>query len=308
MDKLYADIGNYSTITASTNHKLLNIRSVESDITVRSVLTKNTDDSPTVICQGRKLILGYHATKQKNVQSIVERGKHNPKVVLPYLLCGLRESFNGTVNYLLPKHDKWIEDGLRSQLIGVHEITVNGKFYKHNIVDIKFFLESDIAVEQAFLTRTIDDNGDCLCVDIGGGTTNYLIMTPDATILHRNSIPDIGGISLANDIINSDWMQSFNYAFNTSKVMDAVTDGSLTYGRRYDFSEVFTPLLNNWFDRLIDRIMMDCRDYLSEVATIMFIGGNAELLRDRISNKDGYYIPEHPQIANIQGLINLSGN
>jgi hypothetical protein len=303
--KLFADIGNYSTITALEGGTPLMIRSVEADVTVKSVTPKNTDDSPTVQCDSRKLILGEYATKQKNVQSIVERGKHNPNVVKPYLLSGLRDVFNGSVHYLLPKRDRWVEDGLRSKLIGTHEITVNGKFYKHTITDIQFSLESDVAVEHAFLSGAISDDGDCLAVDIGGGTTNYLVMTSDNTVLHRNSIPDVGGISLANDIINSDWMQSYNYAFNASKVMDAIADGSLTYGRRYDFSEVFKPLLDNWFNRLVDKIMMDCRDYMADVATVMFMGGNAELIRARVASQDGYYIPKNPQMANITALMNL---
>jgi StbA protein len=304
--KLLADVGNYSTITALQGEKPLMIRSAEVDITLKSVMGKETDDSPTVQCEGRKLILGEYATKQKHVQSIVERGKHNPSVIKPYLLSGLREVFNGSVMYLLPKRDRWIEDGLRSKLIGTHEITVNGKFYKHTITDVNFFLESDVAVTQAFLSEAISNDGDCLAIDIGGGTTNYLVMTPDNAVLHRNSLPDVGGISLANDVINSDWMQSQNYAFNASKVMDAIADGSLTYGRRYSFSEVFKPLLNNWFNRLVDHIMMDCRDYMSDVATVMFLGGNASLIRDRIANQDGYYIPENPQMANITALALLN--
>ncbi|MBW4600329.1 MAG: ParM/StbA family protein [Calothrix sp. FI2-JRJ7] len=303
--KLFADIGNYSSITAFKGEKPLMIRSVEADVTVKSVMAKNSDESPTVQCDGKKLILGEFATKQKNVQSIVERGKHNANVVKPYLLSGLREVFNGSVHYLLPKRDRWIEDGLRSKLIGTHEISINGKFYKHTITDIQFFLESDVAAQHAFLSGAIADDGDCLAIDIGGGTTNYLVMTPETTVLHRNSIPDVGGISLANDVINSDWMQSFNYAFNASKVMDAIADGSLTYGRRYDFSEVFKPLLDNWFNRLVDKIMMDCRDYMSDVVTVMFIGGNAELIRSRVANQESYYIPDSPQLANITALMEL---
>lgn len=303
--KLFADIGNYSSITALEGENPLLVRSIEADITIKSATGLNTDESPTVLCEGRKLILGEYATKLKNVQSIVERGKHNPDVIKPYLLCGLREVFNGQVVYLLPKRDRWIEDGLRSKLIGTHEITVNGNFYKHTITDIGFFLESDVAVEHAFLSGAIADDGDCLAIDIGGGTTNYLVMTPDNTVLHRNSIPDVGGVSLANDVINSDWMQGYNYSFNVSKVMDAIADGSLTYGRRYDFSEVFKPLLDNWFNRLVDRIMMDCRDYMADVATVMFMGGNAGLIRDRITNQDGYYIPQNPQMANITALMNM---
>ena len=290
--KLIADIGNYSTITALEGKEPLLIRAVEADITVKSVMSKNTDESPTVLCEGRKLILGEYATKQKNAQTIVEQGKHNPDVIKPYLFAGLRENFQGSISYLVPHRDKWQEDGLRSKLINTHEIAVNGKFYKHTVTDIQFYLESDVAVEAAFITKEIPDDGDCLAIDIGGGTTNFLIMTPDGDVLHRNSFPDVGGVSLANDIINSDLMKSQKYAFKVPKIMDAIADGTFRYGRNYDFFPVFKPLLDNWFNRLVDQIMLDSRDYLSDVATVMFIGGNAELLRDRIQNQDGYYIPQ----------------
>ncbi|NJM21372.1 MAG: ParM/StbA family protein [Richelia sp. SL_2_1] len=303
--KLIADIGNYSTITATENSEPLVIRAVSADITVKSVMTANTDVSPTVEVDGKRLILGDYATKQKNAQTIVERGKFEPGVVKPYLFAGLHSDFTGEVLYLIPEDDRWIKDGLYSKLIGTHEVKVNGKSYKHTFKSIKFFLESDVAVEYAFSEGLIDTDGDCLAVDIGGGTCIYLVMTPSGQVLHRRSIPDVGGISLCYDIINSNLMRSYKYAFKPAKVMDAIADGSLMYGRKYDFSEVYQPLLDDWFNRLINAIQMDCRDLLSDVTTIMFLGGNANLLRDRIANQPGYYIPENPQLTNIQALMNL---
>jgi hypothetical protein len=93
-----------------------------------------------------------------------------------------------------------------------------------------------------------------------------------------------------------------NIAFKTCKVMDAVTDGSLIYGNRYDFSPIFDDLLNDWFNRLVDSITVDAREYLADVVNIMFVGGNANLLRDRATGT-GYFIPENPQLTNIQALL-----
>jgi hypothetical protein len=303
--KLFADIGNYSAITALEGDTPLLMRSVQADITASSVMAPNNQQSPTVLCDGKKYILGEYATKQKNCQSLVAKGKDKAEAVKPYLFAGLRENFNGELHYLLPKRDRRIEDGHRSKFIDTHEITVNGKFYKHTVTDIKFYLESDVATENAFLSGVIPDDGDCLAIDIGGGTTNYLIMTPDSNVLRRNSLQDVGGVSLANDIINSDWMKSRNYPFKPEKVMDAIADGSLIYGRNHDFSSVFKPLFENWFNGLVDHIMLDCRDYLADVGTVMFLGGNANLIRERVANQPGYYIPENPQLANIHALLNI---
>ncbi len=302
-----ADIGNYSTVTALLGQPPQIMRSVSADITHKSVMTLNTDTSPTVEINRKRLILGEYATKQKNSQTAVERGKHSPDIVKPFLFAGLHQDFEGIVRYLIPTRDRFCEDTIKKALIGsVHEITVNGTTYKHRVTDIQFYLESDIAGVYAYRNGWLDDAGDCLIIDIGGGTTNYVVMTPEGIAVHRRSIPDVGGVSLANDIINSDLMQSHahrdNIAFKTCKVMDAVTDGSLIYGNRYDFSPIFDDLLNDWFNRLVDSITVDAREYLADVVNIMFVGGNANLLRDRATGT-GYFIPENPQLTNIQALL-----
>ncbi len=51
--------------------------------------------------------------------------------------------------------------------------------------------------------------------------------------------------------------------------------------------------------------MMDSRDYLADVSTIMFVGGNANLIRDRVVDQPGYYIPENPQMSNIEALMKI---
>jgi hypothetical protein len=85
--------------------------------------------------------------------------------------------------------------------------------------------------------------------------------------------------------------------------MDAVADGTLTYGRKYNFSPVFPTLLENWFNNLMDSITTAANDYLSDVTNIMLIGGNANLVRQKLSSKPGFYIPENPQLSNIKALL-----
>jgi hypothetical protein len=90
-----ADIGNYSTVTALLGQPPQIMRSVSADITHKSVMTLNTDTSPTVEINHKRLILGEYATKQKNSQTAVERGKHSPEIVKPFLFAGLHQDFEG---------------------------------------------------------------------------------------------------------------------------------------------------------------------------------------------------------------------
>lgn len=305
------DIGNYSSITALVGDTPQVIRSAYTDISFTSARTEPTADSPSVELDGKKLMLGSRAVKQKQQATAAERGKSATEIVKPFLFAGLRANFDGTVRFLLPDHNNWDEDAIRKALIGdnPHEVVVNGKSYKHRIRAIDFHLETDVAVRHAYSQGKLDVDGDTLAIDIGGGTTNFVVMTPDGDILARRSIPKVGGVSLANDIINSDLMQDFakreSAAFNTSKVMDAIADGSLCYGRRYDFSSVFPGLLENWFSNLIDTIQTSVNAYMSDVTNIMLIGGNASLVREKLGSKPGFYIPEKPQLSNIEGLLGM---
>jgi hypothetical protein len=303
-----ADIGNYSSITALKGEKPRVMRSVFLDVTYTSARDIDTEDSPSVKLDDKVLVLGERATKQKNPQTAAERGKQLPEFVKPFTLAGLRQDFEGTVRFLVPERSQWDEDSIRKTLVcDVHQVVVNGRSYRHKIKSVEFYPETDLAVSHSYKTGKLDNEGDTLCIDIGGGTTNYVVMSPDGNVLTRRSIPKVGGVSLANDIINSDLMQGYakreSVAFKVPKVMDAVADGTLTYGRKYNFSPVFPTLLENWFNNLMDSITTAANDYLSDVTNIMLIGGNANLVRQKLSSKPGFYIPENPQLSNIKALL-----
>ncbi|MHC5861663.1 ParM/StbA family protein [Nostoc sp.] len=226
----------------------------------------------------------------------------------PFTLAGLRQDFEGTVRFLVPERSQWDEDCIRKTLVSdTHQVTVNGRSYRHRIKSVEFYPETDLAVSHSYKTGKLDMEGDTLCIDIGGGTTNYVVMSPDGNVLTRRSIPKVGGVSLANDIINSDLMQGYakreSVAFKVPKVMDAIADGSLVYGRKYDFSPVFPTLRDSWFNNLMDSITTAANDYLSDVTNIMLIGGNANLVRQKLSSQPGFYIPANPQLSNIQALL-----
>jgi len=303
-----ADIGNYSSITALKGEKPRVMRSVFLDVTYTSARDIDTEDSPSVKLDEKVLVLGERATKQKNPQTAAERGKQLPEFVKPFTLAGLRQDFEGTVRFLVPERSQWDEDCIRKTLVSdTHQVTVNGRSYRHRIKSVEFYPETDLAVSHSYKTGKLDMEGDTLCIDIGGGTTNYVVMSPDGNVLTRRSIPKVGGVSLANDIINSDLMQGYakreSVAFKVPKVMDAIADGSLVYGRKYDFSPVFPTLRDSWFNNLMDSITTAANDYLSDVTNIMLIGGNANLVRQKLSSQPGFYIPANPQLSNIQALL-----
>jgi len=304
---LCCDIGNYSSITALKGEKPRVMRSVFQDVTYTSARDFDTEESPSVKLDNKVLVLGNRAAKQKNPQTAAERGKQLPEFVKPFTLAGLRSNFDGTVRFLVPERSHWEEDTIRQTLIADHQVVVNGRNYRHRIKNVEFYLETDVAVVNAYKNGKLDMDGDTLAIDIGGGTTNYVVMTPDGEILTRRSIPKVGGVSLANDIINSDLMQSYakrdNVAFKVAKMMDAIADASYLYGRKYDFGSIFPSLLENWFNGLIDSITTAANDYLADTTNIMLIGGCANLVRQKLSGKPGFYIPVDPHLSNIQALL-----
>ena len=302
-----ADIGNYSSITALKGEKPRVMRSVIQDVTYTSARDYDSDNSPSVKLDDKVLVLGDRATKQQNSQTAAERGKDLPEFFKPFTLAGLRKDLEGSVRVRGPEQSQWHEDTIRRTLVADHQITVNGTNYRHRIKNVEFFLETDVAVVNAYRNGKLDMDGDTLAIDIGGGTTNYVVITPSLDVLTRRSIPKVGGVSLANDIINSDLMQSFakrdNVAFKVAKMMDAIADASFIYGRKYDFSSVFPGLLENWFNNLMDSISTAANDYLADITNVMLIGGCANLVRQKLSSKQGFYIPANPQLSNIQALL-----
>lgn len=313
---LAVDIGNYSTQSAvifpDGASPIRTIRSLVYDCTqVREVRNGVTNEHNALITIGDKsYLLGDRAGMYKTHLSAAETGKAKPEIALPLLLASLDSSFQGTVKFLIPKHDDASEAFLRQSLVGTHVFTKNGTNLIAEITDISFYEETKAAAEYAFHVGSVAPHDTLFVLDIGGGTVNYGIFTYEQDIfdcLYYKSNANSGGIELAKAIATTDLVQSFSWTTDISRIMSAISQGRTFIGNRpdLDFRPVYEDCVSKWFKSLLSKAKSDVNSFFPDVTKIVWVGGGAGIIKSRVE-RVGHIVLDNPQTANIAHLIRQS--
>jgi hypothetical protein len=324
MNTLCVDIGNYSVLTSVVDARergdINMMRSLIYDCTHNGECRTgmHTVDSPLVNIGNKTYKLGRFAKNYPGFLSAVEAGKNRPDVMLPILLGNTPDGFEGKVKILVPARDEVFEKLIKSAVTGHHTYQVtkerspksDKQVSQSSVVhftEVEFVRETDAAAKFAYESGAIPPDDVALVIDIGGGTINAVVCSYEDdvfNVIYRKSYDNSGGIALAQTIANTDAVKSYGRAFEIAKIMDAITEGKTHVGNRPDlsFEAVFDDCLNQWFESIITRVMSAADKYLDEVTTLVWCGGGAEIVRDRL-HSGGHLILDNPQQANINGLI-----
>lgn len=315
---LCVDIGNYSVLSAVVKGResteVFKMRSLIYDCTHNSDCRNNAhpSDSPIIAVGGKIYKLGKGAKNYPGFLSAAEAGKSRTDVMLPILLGNTPNGFEGLVKILVPARDELSEKLIRSAVLGTHtySTTVNSAVTESiaNFTGVEFIRETDSAAKFAYEAGVISPSEVILTIDIGGGTCNYLVAAYEDDVFSvrfNKSLPNSGGIALAQAISNTDAVKSHGRTFEIAKIMDAITEGKRYVSNRRDlsFEKVYGDCVEQWFEGLISRIMAATDKYLDEVTRIVWCGGGTEIIKDKLANQPLHLVLENPQYANINGLI-----
>lgn len=315
---LCVDIGNYSVLSAVVSGResteVVKMRSLIYDCTHNSDCRNNvhSSDSPMIAVNGKFYKLGKGAKNYPGFLSAAEAGKSRTDVMLPILLANTPDGFEGVVKILVPTRDEMSEKLVRSAVIGTHtySTTVNSVTCDAiaNFTGAEFIRETDSAAKFAYESGVINPSEVVLIVDIGGGTCNYVVAAYEDDVFSvrlNKSLPNSGGIALAQAISNTDVVKTYGRSFEIAKIMDAITEGKTYISNRRDlsFETVYTDCVEQWFEGLISRIMAATDKYLDEVTRIVWCGGGTEIIKDKLANQPLHLVLDNPQHANINGLI-----
>lgn len=316
---LAVDIGNYSTQSAVISHRGVSpvntIRSISFNCTNRKEARDNADndENPVIELGDTVYLLGQRAGLYKSHFSAAQEGKAKPEVVVPLLLSSLREDFRGTVKMLVPQRNTSEESLLRNEIVKKHYFTRNGKSLRADIKEVEFYEETKAAAEYAYKVGSVAPYDTIFCLDIGGGTLNYGIFSYEDdlfTCLCHKSNADSGGIELAKAICSTDLVKGFSWTTDISRVMSAISQGKRIIGNRteLDFSPVYEECVTSWFRSLLVQAKSHVSSFFPEVTKIVWVGGGAEIVRERIEKIAGdiSIVLDNPQNANISHLIHES--
>jgi hypothetical protein len=315
------DLGNYSTLIATVSGRevspITKMRSLIYDSTHNGECRNgiHTDESPMVEIGGRFYKIGAQAKNFPGFLTAVEGGKTREDIFLPILLSSLPTGFEGIARILVPSRNNLKESLISFAVVGMHTFTVykNGRKVDSvaNITGCEFHRESDAGARYAYESGAINPEDVVLAVDIGGGTCNFLVASYDLDgnfeVRFNKSLDNSGGIALAQSLANTDLVKSYGRVLEIAKIMDAITSGKRYIANRRDltFEPVWEDCVNQWFNSLISRIMSASDKYLDEVTSIVWFGGGAEILRERLE-KTGHIVLDNSQFANLNELIRIS--
>lgn len=318
---LCVDIGNYSTLIAVVDGRnsgeIIKMRSLLYDCTHNGECRNgiHTAESPMVAFADRHYKIGKVAKAFPGFLSAAEAGKSREDIFLPILLSATPSEFEGTVKVLVPNRDDMKESIISKAVLGTHAYSVyrSGKKIEAqaSFTDIEFHRETDAAAKLAFDDGSVSPDDVVLTIDIGGGTVNYLVGSYEDDVFSvrfRKSLDNSGGIALAQSLANTDLLKSYGRSLEISKIMDAISEGRRYIANRRDlsFEAVWEHAVSQWFDGMISRIITSTDKYLDEVTQIVWVGGGAEILRQKLASQPGHVILDNPQLSNIRGLIHSS--
>jgi hypothetical protein len=235
---LCVDIGNYSVLSAvvsgRSSTEVAKMRSLIYDCTHNSDCRNNVhpSDSPMIAANGKFYKLGKGAKNYPGFLSAAEAGKSRSDVMLPILLANTPDGFEGVVKILVPARDAGSEKLIRNAVLGTHIYTTTANSVARdaiaNFTGVDFVRETDSAAKFAYESGVINPDEVILTIDLGGGTANYLVAAYEDDVFSvrlNKSLPNSGGIALAQSIANTDVAKSYGRSFEIAKIMDAITEG-----------------------------------------------------------------------------------
>lgn len=225
----------------------------------------------------------------------IEPNPGHDSVLIEKLKIALPDSRNDSV-----KHLKALE--------GTREFIRNGKPIVYTIREVQPVNECVPAFRYAQHKKEFQYpeaiNG---IIDFGGGTTIARLFDSEGTILRGGDIIGSGTFTLANEIAAALTPQ-FGYTPNPIVIMDAIADGSFTYGKgsgASNFQDLFTYALENWIEELRGNIRAKWSRFTKDgqLGEVLMVGGSAPLATKLTEASQGRFrVAEFPQVVSLYGM------
>lgn len=319
----FVDFGNYTIQAMSSvgGSQPLIIRSA-TQMLGRTRVLRHDQTNPIIVWDDKRYHIGDAALKYPGAMKevTVESDKSNPDLVRLFLL-GVLEPLGDALAYTVRLHftvpdpyrlvgvNETVGERLARALTGTYDFIRNGVQMQVHVKALAPEYEGLAPVLVARKGGLIANHGYTICIDIGGGTTNVLVVDGDGEVLDQRTLDGCGGIALARAICADTVVQArCRHGLQVWDVMDATARG-LTHvigNPSASWSDVFVPIRDKWLHNILSRVMSGFGQYFAKTTNILFIGGNANLLT-KDQNKLFVVYP-NPETANVTALMELHQN
>jgi hypothetical protein len=281
------------------------------------LLSKRNDENPIIAYSNRIFHVGEAVASYKGIGSmaVVKTDKSRIDRQIEMLLASVQpgDSPIHDIDLWFTLPDPYSEcegellgDYLASKLTGSYDFTRNGVSIQLSVKQCFCVQEGLPAVLKARADRKIPSHGTTVCLDIGGGTANLVLVDECGDVVAYHSFAGMGGIRLASDILDNRLFKNRcvheNVRADEERIMGAIARGRSYLGQnpKVHWEDIIHPLTVNWYQGLLGDIDALLGDLSADVTGIIMTGGNANLFRSLVS--DEVFIPDQPENYNIRAL------
>lgn len=273
----------------------------------RTARGKGTNTSPQLVTmpKSERVWFGELAAEREH-QSVANSARGKAELARFLLMPLLLPSDMGDLKLVMSYHslfDREAVDQLEA-VKGFYRFTRNGSEVCCNVSDIELVPEGMGAYWLGCEDGNLSPNLKTLAVELGYRTSEVWVIK-DGEIVAGEPIEELGVYNLAKEIADDDIIRasilgsvSGSASVNPSQIAIALKRGILAKTPQWEM--VKKPYIDRWADKVLGRILTDYSSDLNTIEQIVFSGGGAMLIRNRLTAA-GFHVDRNADTASLRG-------
>lgn len=261
---------------------------------------KRDDENPLIVCGNTRKWYGEKACKSPDHISPLYARKES--AAQDGLKALFRPEYDGKdLVVVVSHHDEDTANAIADSLIGTYDVVRNGQRINCRVVEAIPETES---LGTWYLMRNQLKPGDTLLFDLGNGTTEEWIVSPDGEVSGsaKESFP-VSKLAKAigNDqLINKKLCPLNEHEPNLDLIVRALREGTIADIPLERWETIKEIHVSRWWEQMKSYLLKEHGATLQSVANVIFTGGGTALISDRLPK--GVLSPADPQAASVRGM------
>jgi len=175
---------------------------------------------------------------------------------------------------------------------------INGKYFENKIL---------VVPQGVGIWYYCDQPKNAAIIDVGFNTIDVLVVEDGMLSVDKSfGLVDKGAVILASNVAKI-FYAKYNDQINKYLANEILLNhGKIKYGRKeYDLSEDIVKLKLNYTEKVLADVFdnTDFKGLLKSIDTLIVAGGGAYYLDKNFIEKEGIFVPDKPDYANVLGFI-----
>lgn len=227
--------------------------------------------------------------------AMIDAGGGNQQITIERLVCALPNEL---------QEEK--VDAIVKGLTGSHQIKRNGEELTIEIEKVEVQPETLGAFKWVLANKSFKYARINGILDLGGKTGIGQLYTKNGTLIRESRIIVGGTYQLAQLVSQHPKLIRLDTTPQLSLIMDAIADGSLTYGTMdINFADKFSTYVSQWLNDIRNKLKLSWAKWLPEIGEVVIVGGSAVLAKPIVEQTAGRFkiVKENSQFCSVLGML-----